>query len=68
MTKNIERPSRPTRSDDRGEKKADFEFIILCMVLTAMIFALIHAVIFMTDPTGAAGRTAAKSSTVQTSD
>ena len=45
MTKSIERPSRLTRNDDQRERKSDFEFIILCMVLTAVIFGLIHAVL-----------------------
>ena len=44
MTKSIERPSRLTRNDDQRERKSDFEFIILCMVL-AVIFGLIHAVL-----------------------
>ena len=67
MTKSIERPSRLTRNDDQRERKSDFEFIILCMVLTAVIFGLIHAVIYFTDPTGTAARTAAKSATTPAS-
>jgi hypothetical protein len=38
------------------------------MVLTAMIFGLIHAVIYFTAPTGAASRTAANPATARPSD
>lgn len=65
MTKSIERPSQLTRNDD--EIKSDFGFIILCMVLTAVIFGLIHAIIYFTGPMGAAARAAAKLATTPAS-
>jgi hypothetical protein len=46
---------RPTRRDNQRETKSDFEFIILCIVLTAMIFGVIHAVVYFTDSSSAAG-------------
>ena len=35
---------RPTRHDNQRE--SDFEFLIVCIVLTAMIFGAIHGVVY----------------------
>ena len=45
-----------------------FQFLIFCVVLAAMLFGLIHAVIYFTDSTGAAARDVAKSVTATTTD
>ena len=50
---------RPTRRDNQRE--SDFEFLILCIVLTAMIFGVIHAVVYFTDSSSAAGGISAES-------
>ena len=44
---------RPTRRDNQRE--SDFEFLILCIVLAAMIFGAIHAVVYFADSSSAAG-------------
>ena len=46
---------RPTRRDDQRATKSDFEFLVLCFVLTAVIFGLIHAVVYFTGSSKAAG-------------
>lgn len=51
--------SRPTRRDNQRE--SDFEFLIVCIVLTAMIFGAIHAVAYFTDSSRAAGGISAES-------
>ena len=45
-----------------------FRFLIFCVVLAAMIFGLVHAVIYFTDFTDAAARAAAKSAMAMTTD
>lgn len=67
MVKNIERPEPPNSNHDRHENSA-FRFIIFCVVLAAMIFGLIHTVIYFTEPRGAAAGQAAGSATPPTSD
>jgi hypothetical protein len=52
---------RPTRRDHQRGTKSDFEFIILCIVLTAVIFGLIHAVVYFTDSSSAVGGISAES-------
>lgn len=44
---------RPTKRDNQRE--SDFEFLILCIVLTAMIFGAIHAAVYFADSSSAAG-------------
>ena len=53
---------RPTRRDNQRE--SDFEFLILCIVLTAMIFGVIHAVLYFTDSSSAVGGISAESAMV----
>jgi hypothetical protein len=50
-----------TRRDDQRGTKSDFEFLVLCFVLTAVIFGLIHALVYFTDSSNAAGRISAES-------
>ena len=52
---------QPTRRDDQRGTKSDFEFLVLCFVLTAVIFGLIHALVYFTDSSNAAGRISAES-------
>ena len=60
MMKNIERLKPPHSNHDRHDDSA-FRFIIFCVVLAAMIFGLIHTVIYFTEPRGAAAGHAAES-------
>ena len=50
---------RPTRRDNQRE--SDFEFLILCVVLTAMIFGAIHTVVYFTDSSSSASGISAES-------
>jgi hypothetical protein len=45
---------RGTRRDDQPGTKSDFEFLVVCFVLTAAIFGLIHAVVYFTDSSNGA--------------
>ena len=51
--------SRPTKRDN--QRASDFEFLKLCIVLTAMIFGAIHGVVYFTDSSSAASRISAES-------
>ena len=42
-------------------KSRPFQFLIFCVALAAMIFGLVHALIYFTDSTDAAARVAVKS-------
>jgi hypothetical protein len=53
---------RPTRHDNQRE--SDFEFLILCIVLTAMIFGAIHALVYFTNSSSAVGGISAESAMV----
>ena len=51
--------SRPTKRDN--QRASDFEFLKLCIVLTAMIFGAIHGVVYLTNSSSAAGGISAES-------
>lgn len=67
MATNIESPGLPVRNYAQHEESA-FRFVIFCVVLAAMIFGLVHAVVYLTDSTDAAARAAAKSVMARTTD
>ena len=48
-------------SPNAQHEEPAFQFLIFCVVLTAMIFGLVHALIYFTDSTDAAARVAVKS-------
>ena len=52
----------PVKNDDQREKRA-LKFLAVCVLVTATMFGLIHAVIHLTDPTRAAADSTAKSGT-----
>ena len=51
-----------------GPPGAGLSILIFCVVLAAMIFGLVHAVVYFTDSTDAAARAAAKSAMAMTTD
>ena len=55
-------------SPNAQHEEPAFQFLIFCVVLAAMIFGLVHAVIYFTDSTDAAARAAAKSAMAMTTD
>lgn len=67
METNLESSRPPVKNYDQHEKSA-FRFLTICVVLAAMIFGLIHAVIYFTEPTDAAARGGAKSGTARTAE
>ena len=46
-------------SSNAQHEEPAFQFLIFCVVLAAMIFGLVHAVIYFTNSTDAAARAAA---------
>ena len=54
--------SRPTKRDN--QRASDFEFLKLCIVLTAMIFGAIHALVYFTNSSSAVGGISAESAMV----
>ena len=48
-------------SPNAQHEEPAFQFLIFCVVLAAMIFGLVHAVIYFTDSRDAAARAAVKS-------
>lgn len=67
METNLESSRPPVKNYDQHEKSA-FRFLTICVVLAAMIFGLVHAVVYLTDSTDAAARAAAKSVMARTTD
>jgi hypothetical protein len=55
-------------SPNTQHEEPAFRLLIFCVVLAAMIFGLVHVVIYFTDSTDAAARAAAKSAMVMTTD
>ena len=55
-------------SSNAQHEEPAFGFLIFCVVLAAMIFGLVHAVIYFTDSPDAAARAAAKSAMAMTAD
>ena len=55
-------------SPNAQHEEPAFRFLIFCVVLAAMIFGLVHAVVYFTDSTDEAARAAAKSAMAMTTD
>lgn len=59
--------SRPRTSKQGQNENSAFRFLICCVILTAIIFGLIHAVVHFTGPQGRVARDAARSAMTPTS-
>lgn len=55
MATNNESDGPPIQNNDQYEKWG-LQYLILSVILTAVLFILIHAVVYFTAPTGAAPR------------
>ena len=64
MATNSESDRPLIQNHDQHEKRG-FQFLALCVILTAMIFILINAVVYFTDQTGATPRDTETSKTAK---
>ena len=55
MTTDNESDRPPVQNSDQYEKRG-LQFLALCLILTAMLFILIDAIVYFTAPTGATPR------------